>query len=615
MDDIPVLRAMMLAGMFTWRNQCTLVAFIMVRSFVWCQFCNQLCISLMFQVVFRLHGKGKSVPAFQLRSDTPSALNVISESSHIDMDIIKDPPDSESAWTLPPPTDASGCHFQAFLLEKSKSWAPTTIVQGQNMLTKRYCAAATVIISCGFKEGEIRSAVNIKKMSKEQFAQREIRRKESTQRGMDIKVLWKHGGQVSQHEVFQAATLQSSRKASVISQLEIKRNSDRMIKTIEHFNLQKSAEKQHPLKTASSGCDGDWFYVVRQLLLVSKEKKQSTNKPRSEIKASRGDNGEDFNGKIIRKQADFQHPDGERETEPDILLSALKSDNNNNNNDVDHKLTEAEVLIVFLLPDAERKTQTEPSSGENRILNTGWKTVEIKDLDDPPSATEVIKENFMIEPECLKGSLFSLEMYEFDRTERIDIKAAESAATVSTEKQTKDTEGNIGHTETPHERMATNPTKQSEEPVIPSPPPLNMTERVTAEPMETVTANTEITQTTSSTEVFTQGSTQKSDILPRSETRRTTTSPETHTQPRFIKCMTRSMQVTSVKSFSGLRMREDFLADINKLHDSSGADVTANRPEPEDVQKPLQTIHKQPADTIPKVSEVALLDFYQGKLY
>ncbi|KAK9532317.1 hypothetical protein VZT92_009706 [Zoarces viviparus] len=99
------------------------------------------------------------------------------------MDIIKGRPDS---WTLHRHAAASGHNVQAFLLEKSKSWANDTIFQMQKMLTKRYCAATTVIISCRFKAGEMRSAMNIEKRPKQQIAQPQRRQKESLRMRQDV---------------------------------------------------------------------------------------------------------------------------------------------------------------------------------------------------------------------------------------------------------------------------------------------------------------------------------------------------------------------------------------------------------------------------------------------
>ncbi|XP_051268133.1 uncharacterized protein LOC127370259 [Dicentrarchus labrax] len=590
------------------------------------------------------------------------------------MDIIKDHPDSGSAWLLHHRTAAPGHSFQAFLLETSKSWAPATIVQLQKMLTKRCCTATTInIISCCFKEGEIRSALNIKKISKQQMAEPQIRQKESTQRAMDIKVPMEPDGQqlsnaaLSQHDIFQAATLHSgssSLKTSDISQIEIQRKAVRIIKKNEHLNwkdeplLKKSVQRQQSLKDASGAYKEDGNYIKRQRLLVSREKTGSINRPQYKMRGTQDDNKEDLSGKIIAKQAESRHPEGERETEKSHtntiengnqkrLAYILQADSTHkaDNNDVDHKqmLTEVgeEVLIMVFLPDTEREAQTE----RKLILNTdtGWKTVNIpiKQLEDPPPMTEVMKENFNIETDnskcqCLTEILFSVEIHALDRTEGIDIKPAESAAKVTTasaytEEQTAEMREIIEHTETndtPHENMSINNTKQeenvpSEESVIPSPPSLKMIKTETAKTelmAETTTVNMEIKDTTLSSEVFNQDTTQNADGLPRTEeTPVTTMSPGSETEPRFITWETNNnVQAPTEKLFSGLRMREDVLADITKLHKGAedGDRAATNRPANERQEdqkdskvnsfrfaKPSQIIHKQATDTLPKTTD------------
>ncbi|KAL7376323.1 hypothetical protein ABVT39_005466 [Epinephelus coioides] len=494
--------------------------------------------------------------------------------------------------------------------------------------------------------------MNIKKLFKEQIAQPQIRLKKSTLRGIGIKVPKNYDGQivVNRHDFFRAATLHSGSslmKTSDRSQVGTLRNSVRIIKKIEHLNsLQKSTQKQHPLKAASSVHD-DGFYGEKQLLLGSREKTESLNRRQHKIKATRGDN-KDFSGMIITKQAEFGRPEGESETEHSHtnkiengnqkrLAYILQATHKTDNNDVDHKqmLSEAgEVLIMLFLADTERETQTKPSQQRKLILNTdtGWETVNIpiKELDDPPIRTKVIKGIFIVEAECLKEGLFSLEMYALDRAERIDIKPAESKVTpvsAHTEAQVKETEGKIEHTETnntPHKNMGINHNKQeenvpSEESVIPSPPSLKMTETETAkteDTAETTPVNMEIKETTSSMEIFNQGSTQKADRLPSTETPRTTMSPEceSNAEPRFIQCKTGNIQATIEKSFSGLRMRQDIPADTNKLHEGTGTEdraVTDRKEDQNDPKassftfaKPLQTIHKQAADTLAEVSQL-----------
>ncbi|XP_034753049.1 uncharacterized protein LOC117959827 [Etheostoma cragini] len=566
------------------------------------------------------------------------------------MDIIKDPPDPESAWTLNHHTAASGHNFQALLLEKSKSLAPATIVQLQKMLTKRYCAATTLNISCCFKEGEIRSAMNIKKMSKEQIARLQIRQKESTRRAMDI--LMKYGGQaaVRQHDVFQAATLHSgstSMKASDVPQSGKNRSSVNMIKKKEHLisSLQNIAQKQQPLKAVSGVYDGDddddddGFYLEKQLLLVPREKTKSMKRLQFKIKTAQEDNKENFNVRIITKQAGLRRPEGERQTQRSLtniengnqkkIAFILQAAHKTENNDVDRKqvLTEVgeEVLIMLFPPDTKRRTHKVPSSEIKLILHadTGWKTgnIPMKASGEPPSMTKVTKTTFFIETKSLKESLFSLKMHApLDRADSMDIKPAEITAKVNTVSvYTEQIKSTQGHTETYNptsEMMGMNPTKQeenvpSEESLIPFPPSFKMMERETAKTehrAETTTVNMETKGTTSSTEAFNQGGTQKADRLPSRETPRTT-SPEF--EPRFIKWKTGTTQATTESSFSGLRMRQDIPADTTKLHEGTEETAVTERKEVQNdplvdsftFAKPLETIYKQATDTLPKTTD------------
>lgn len=600
-----------------------------------------------------------------MRSGTPPALHVIheitptkaaGETSHVAIDIIKDHPGSGSARLPHHHTAASGHNFQAFLLEKSKSRAPTTSVQLQKTLTKRYCAATTVFVSCCFKEGGVRSAMNIQKIPKQQIPQPQIKQKESTQRAMDITVVMQHDGQrssktsISRHDIFQAATLHSgssSEKASDISHLKIQREAVRLMKKNEHLNLdeesllQKSAQRQRSLKAASSVHDEDGFYVERQRLLVSTQQTESINRPHYN---TRDDDKGDFNGKIIAKQAEFRRPEGESVTEQShtniiengnqkrsasILQAGFT--HKRNNKDVDHKQTLAEVgeevLITLSLPDTERETQTEPSSKGKHLLKTV--KIPMKEPGDPPAMTKVIKENFIIEADtskckCLKE--VSLEMHALDRAERRDIKPAESKVTTVSAHTEEHTETNS----TPHENMSINHTKQeenvpSEESVIPSPPSLKGMETETAKAghvAETTTVNMEIKETTSSTEVFNQGSTQRADGPPcTEETPAATVGPESETdaEPRFIRCQTGNTQAAAVKSFSSLRMREDIPAYTAKLPEATEGgegDESERReaqrrggqndPKVNSFTFAKQTDHKQAIDKLPKVSEVAI---------
>ncbi|KAG8010539.1 hypothetical protein GBF38_009648 [Nibea albiflora] len=586
-------------------------------------------------------GKGKTVPAFPLKSDTLRALRAISEitsikagreSSHIPMDAIKDLPDSGSAWILHHHTADSGHNFQAFLLKKSKSWAPATAVRLQKTLTKPCCE----IFSCRLKKGEIRSAL---KIPKQQMAPPQIRQKGATQRAMDIKVLEERRdsrppkASAGQQNSFQAAG-SSSVRSSDISQLKIHINAVRIMKKNEHLNRDKepsfhrNVQRQTSLKAASTlYADDDGFYVKRQRLLVPNKKKGSINRPQYKLRAARDDNEEDFSGKIITKQAEFKRPEGESDTEQSHTNTIesgnqkrLASDirragfaHKTDNNDVDHKQMLEEVVLITLA-DRERETQTEPEREVILNTDTGWKTVNIKELDDPPPVGEAIQGKPIIEPDeskckCLKQVPF-FKIYALARREGMTMKAAKSAAQVTT--VSAHTEKQVtGETEETHKttsaRTSMNQAEReenvsSEDLVIPSTPLFKVmeTEPATAAPVaETTAVNMEMKETTARAEVFSQTGTQKE----------TPTSPESETEPRFIRRTTGNAQATTGKPASGLRMREDVLAGMTKVHEDRDRDGTENEgrastgnPNVESVTdaNPSQTI--QAADQLPKVS-------------
>lgn len=611
-----------------------------------------LSISPSLQVI-KLHDEGKSIPAFLLKSDTLPALRVLSgirpteaggKTNHIGLNIMKDPPDAGSARSLHHHQAASGHNIQAFSLEKSKSWAPATIVQRQKMLTERCCAAATVIISCCFQRGETRSALKIKKISRQQTAQ--IRRRESTRRAMAIQ---------ARRRSLKAARLRSV-KTSDASQLQTQRRAVRLIKKNELFNLDKqqgSVQRQRSLKAVY---DDDGFFVKRQRSLVPREKAVSINRLKCTMRAARDGDKEDFSGKIIAKQAELRRSGGGSETGRSrtnavengewgrlalIRRAGLAHKADDNDVDREQTLTETrgESLITLFLSDSE--TQTEPSLRKNIIPNTdtGWETVNIpiKELKGPPAATKVLKENFIFQldnPKCkfLKEIRFLLEIYAGERTEGMNLKPAESAAEVTTAPATTagevtggtETSSSSSSSSTPSGNTSVNQvTKQkegkpSEESVIPSPPSLKTTETetVTAEQTaETTTANVEVKETPSSTHVFNQGSTQTADRWSTEETPTTKTSPESDTEPGYdITDNDNNTQATTQTSFFGLRMREDVLKDMIRLHkgaESEGTNGPGNErnedPKVNSFTSPSQTSRKQDTDTLLKVGETAEL--------
>ncbi|XP_035463692.2 uncharacterized protein LOC118284769 isoform X2 [Scophthalmus maximus] len=590
------------------------------------------------------------------------------EISYISMDIIKDHPHSGSACPLSHCPAASRHSFPAFSLEKPKSWATNTVVKLQKMLTKRYCAATTVVIPCYIKDGQLRSAINIKKMSIERIPEPQIRQKEFTKQGMSLKVLRQFDRRqsskalVSQDTIFQTASRHSgssSLKTSEASQLEIQRSAACIMKKNRHLNLEKSLLKQLSLKAASSADDDDddddddggfvdWS--------VSSENKKSINRPQYKLRATQEDNSGDFSGGIITRQAELWRSDGESQTGQThrnsigsgnwktlAFIPQTDATHTTDNNDVDHKhvLTEVgeQALIMLLLPDTEMETQTEPLSETKLILKTDtrWETVNIhkKEPADPQPMTKVMKENVITEDDnskckCLKEAPFPLGIHAIQRREGIDMKPAESIASVtkasaSAKKQVKERTEEVEHAETDnttHENMSRNHWKQEQdvapgESVAPSRKMMETEKTVREHTAQTTALNMAIKQTTSSFQVFKQGSPQKTNRLPSREETPTNTlrpEPETDGAPRFITCRTSNTESTTGESFSGLRMREDVPAARGGPEDEEGDAV--NRPETgreEDKTDPgggtsftftktLETIHKHLTNNLPKLT-------------
>ncbi|KAM7392522.1 hypothetical protein PAMA_007573 [Pampus argenteus] len=563
-------------------------------------------------VVSSSHRKGKSVAAFLVKSDVSiPAMHVINGAAPTvgeAMEMIKHRP----AWLVHHHhTTASGRNFQAFLLEKSQIWTAATIVQPQEMLSKRQNAGTTVIISC-LKEGQTRTATNIKEISKEPFAEPHMRPEESMQRAMDINVLDYGGRQsstasVKQHDISHDATLNSgssSGKFSDTSQMEINRNTASSMKTNERVNslLQKSVQKQLSLKDI---VENDGFYSVRQLSLVPGDKKKSMNRPQYKIRVAQGRNKD---GKTITKHAELKRPEGESETGQSHTTDFTHK---TQNNDAGYKQMftqmEQEVLIRPLLGDTE--TQTKASSVIK--LDTGWKTIDtpIKQLDDPLRTVKVIKAGSIIQPDNSKYYPYSLEIRPASKI--TTTAAAATTASAYTKENVKETTRTTEPPQTADvtgENMGINYTEQeenmpSEDSVTPSSP---------AHEAQTSAVNTEITQTTAIMEVF--KNTEKIQT--------TTTSPEPETnvdEPAFIKYDTGNIQATRPKSYSGLRMREDIQEDATKLHegikDERRAHVSpaaTNRPETERKEdqndsftfpKPLETSRDQAADHLLKTTD------------
>ncbi|XP_068430592.1 uncharacterized protein [Clinocottus analis] len=503
-------------------------------------------------VVSLLHGQGKGVPVFLLRSDAPPPLHAISEAGHI-ADIMKGRPDS---WTPRHHAAAPGRRVQAFvLLQNTESPAPGAIFQTQKMLTKRPRAATAVIISCWFKAGEVRSAMNVEKMSKEQLARAQRRRKESAGRRRHIKVHMKYDGKaaVRQQDASRAAALRSG-SSNTKPQSQTQRNAAGAMKRNEHFNLNlllKRTQKRLPFKAASDNDDDDddddGLHVERRLLL----KTGPTRRPPVEIKATQDANEVDLNEDIVTQRAERSQTNADANGNQRRLASILQASftHETDNNDVETKQALAEaggdVLITLFLPDTDGDAQTGPSS---RLNTETIKTSTTKVPRDPPPGTNVMKECVTIDPE----SLCSLQMCVAGRTERISLRPAERREATTASDSTR-VEETTAHTQTnnlPAGNMSINHTKQegnaaSEESAIPPPPSLKVTERetvTTERAAETTTGSTEMKEPTWSTDVLHHG--------PAS-----TENPGA--EAGCVGCKAGRGEAPGEKAFSGLRMRED----------------------------------------------------------
>lgn len=365
------------------------------------------------------------------------------------------------------------CHHssQALLLDKAKSWAPTTIAQWQKTLTKTYYAAAFVIISCCLKEAEIGPVIDVIK-------------KHIADRTQEVPKRYE-GRPVDQRDTLHVATLD---KTSGRSQSE---NEESTLPQI-----------QLSIKAAS------------RAQLVSREGKESIKRPQYMLRAAQGGNKK-FNGKIITEQVELRHPEGENEAEG-WPTNTEESGNQERLESISEERKDD--FIILFLPASQTETRPELVLS----TDTGWKT--IKELGDLPTVTAVMMGNFIITPDdskckCLKESTFSLEMHWIDRAVSRDVKRAESttsASAVEKEAESNNTAGgnvSINHTE--QEKNI-----PSEEPVILS-TPLNTMMEADMMKTETTTVNMDIKETTSREQVLNQ-------LSPA-----TTARPAARSEPRF----------------------------------------------------------------------------------
>lgn len=591
----------------------------------------------------------KSNTALLPISDTPKTKTV-GQTGHIAMDIIKDSPDSRPSFLVLHRSILSGQNLQALLLEKPEGWAATITAQLQKMLTERFCVTPIMIVSCCPKLCEI-AEMNIRRTSKEESEPLQTKLKAP----MDIKILMQHNQRGSlrasagQRDIFHAATLHSgisSMKMSDMSQLKTQGHENILVKQKQLLNLnedstrQRRFQKQLSLK-AASGVDDGGFDVTRQPLLVSKEKKGSRNRPLNKMRPTQDDNNELFSWKMITKQPELRHPEGDSKAEQNTnpmengnqkrfaYVLQTRSTHKTDIHDFNEKQMLSDVgeeaLIMFFLPEAVMETQTDPRSERKHIPNTDfrWK-VNIPELGDLPPITKAkdiaIKQNDS-KCKCLKGRICLLEIFVIESLAR---KAVEPGKTIKEQvKETTEKPENSKTTNIYDETTRINHTEHEgnqkpEETVVPSPPPLKMitTERIT----DTTTANTKIKDTTISTEVITQSSAHEDDGQPSAEKRPTTgmsPEPEAHTEPGLLKNETETTQATTVKPFSGLRMREDVLENLTKFLKGAESEEEALKSRTETERKEdqndprvgsftfsthLDLIHTEPPDKHAKVS-------------
>ncbi|KAL4004448.1 vascular endothelial growth factor A [Sarotherodon galilaeus] len=360
------------------------------------------------------------------------------------------------------------------------------------------------------------------------------------------------------------------------------------------------------------------------------------------MRPTQDDNNELFSWKMITKQPELRHPEGDSKAEQNTnpmengnqkrfaYVLQTRSTHKTDIHDFNEKQMLSDVgeeaLIMFFLPEAEMETQTDPRSERKHIPNPDfrWK-VNIPELGDLPPITKALKDiaikQYDSKCKCLKGRICLLEIFVIESLAR---KAVEPGKTIKEQvKETTEKPENSKTTNIYDETTRINHTEHEgnlkpEETVVPSPPPLKMitTEHIT----DTTTANTKIKDTTISTEVITQSSAHEDDGQPSAEKRPTTgmsPEPEAHTEQGLLKNETETTQATTVKPFSGLRMREDVLENLTKFLKGAESEEEALKSRTETERKEdqndprvgsftfsthLDLIHTEPPDKHAKVS-------------
>ncbi|KAM3599463.1 uncharacterized protein V6R79_006115 [Siganus canaliculatus] len=474
-------------------------------------------------VILCCHEKGETIKPATGKSTLHTLIKADEESGHFDTDTAQEPPASGSAWLLHHPTAAPGQHLYAVSLGTSKIWTPATIARQAKRLTKRCCAALPVIYSCCVQKGEIRSALKIKQISKQQMAQLLIRRTGSLQRGTGIKVLmgyngpWLSQASVSQHHAFQAAAPLQPGSSSVESnqapQPKLQTNGVRVIRKNWHLNLDHESSSKttaQRLRSAKAGLHVE--------LRASREETESENRPETE---------KDFSRNTSRKQAKVRPGPGQSAREDVGSLNHTKQVPVRKAVGGDVDAGEVRKGLIVLLP-ADRKRETPAERKRPLSTDTVRETGNIpwKELVESSPLTGRMKEIIPVKAKKKKSGSSA------------EIKAQPVESIVHVEEQAKETTVKKA-SERSDTNLSLNETKQEEE--LLSTPPLQ-----TMETMETL--GTETTAASPESPADTQFTTQ------------TPTSTGTGSEPG-PRSESRDQDAQTGQSLSGLRMREDTLAD------------------------------------------------------
>ncbi|XP_029025866.2 uncharacterized protein LOC114867399 [Betta splendens] len=435
------------------------------------------------------------------------------------------------------------------------------------------------------KEGEAKSAKATKKICSRQIAGPQTGQKDDGQQATDVTVLFfkQDDGQhptaaaVDQRAFAASApnSGSSSMKTSDSSEFETQRNAAGQMN--EHLNLddepslQRSPREQLSVKSASrvdnDDDDDDGFYGNRQSL-VSRQKKEATARQLYNLRPA-WDNNKGFNKKITQR-AELRPPEGESE-KLGLRQNTIKHGSEKTPANVlklDLAEEGADGLISVFLPDTQMETQTDPASAGALTPSTDTGREAAK---EPSGRRPVVR--------FQEIKYILLEMNVIENTRVTDIKSDKSST--QTVEDVKTTTENTEANSAAHGNIRINHIKEEKESVIPAPPLVKLFKPQTVKGDQAAALNMDRKEPTSRTDAFNQSSKWKAEGPPGTEETSTSTpSPEpgTDAEPRCVKCKTRTAASTAGKSLAGLRMREDVLEHLMKLHRSAAEDADAAQP-------------------------------------